>query len=117
MQINYSVIVSEELNKGTEVDNVVAQVEGFVSAKAIPLVDDAPSPSLKAETPLHPLFRGGSSSSRSRSASHVAENKLRKSDRPRVKIENDVVEILSSDEELDEPRPQPISTEGENSES
>jgi hypothetical protein len=116
-QINYSVIVSEELSKQAEVDNEVALAEGFVSAKTVPLVHDAPSPSLKAEVPLHPMFRGGSSSSRSRSASLVPETRPRKSGRSRVKVEEDIIEILSSDEELDEPSPQPAAAVGEDEES
>ncbi|BEI85006.1 hypothetical protein CcaverHIS002_0504070 [Cutaneotrichosporon cavernicola] len=105
--INYSVIVSEEFDKQGEAEDGVAQAEGFVSAKKMPLVGDATSLSLDAAASLHPMFRDGERSSRSRSTSLVPKNNQRRSGRARVKVEDDIIEVLSSDEDLDEPSPQP----------
>ncbi|TXT15032.1 uncharacterized protein COLE_01225 [Cutaneotrichosporon oleaginosum] len=103
--ISYSVIVAKEQSREAELDEEGTRPEGFASAKTFPL--DAPSPSHKVEIPVHPMFRRGDSSSRSRSSSSVPDTNQRKANRPRVKVEDDIIEILSSDEEMDERPPQP----------
>lgn len=118
-QINYSVIVAEEHQKQTTTDGEGDEGDrpvGFVSANALPLVENPPSPPAAAK-PLHPMFRGGSSSSRSRSTSLAPENSHRQSNRTRVKVEDDVIEILSSEDELDAPSPPPVAVVNEDGES
>lgn len=103
MQINYSVVVSDEQGRQDAADADVAEAGGFTSALALPLEDIKPKVEAKpfaSDVRLHPMFQGAAASGPSRRRS--AEKQVR------VKIENDVVEILSSEDELDEPDIKPV---------
>lgn len=109
-QINFSVVVDEEQQRQAGADDDVREAQGFVSASTVPL-DDPPSPP-KTEAPLHPMFRQGSESSLSRASSVAPTKGRRRTSGTRTKVEDDVIEILSSEDELDEPSPEPPTAVG-----
>ncbi|KAL1411641.1 ATP-dependent DNA helicase srs2 [Vanrija albida] len=92
--INYSVTVAQEQGR-LQALNPDDTVNDFTSASAVA----SEPPARKPKPAVHPMFRHNPAESlRSRSASEDS-----KADRkPKVKVEDDVVEILSSDDEFEE---------------
>lgn len=80
-----------------------AQNPGFISGNLAPMEPEQ-KPKLDPDAPLHHIFRGATAGSRSRSSSATSDMRSKVS-KPRVKIEDDIVEILSSEEEQEEPEP------------
>lgn len=97
MQISYSVIVAEEQERRAEAG---PELGSFAPASTVPL---QPKPLPKEdEVRIHPMFSRNSESLTSGASSVEVVPKPKSRRKPRVKVEDDVIELLSSGDELDE---------------
>lgn len=90
-------VVSQEQERQDTADGAVAADAGFAPATTAPLEPMQAADTSGSEVRLHPIFQNtAAAAGPSRKSSRPATKKTK------VKVEDDVVEILSSGDELDD---------------